>query len=103
MYEDRKKKLESFVAWVRQHITGDEKGQAQIFLDRMFQAFGQKGSLDIGGSPEFRVRKAAEDGGGVSLPIKFVKPTVACNLMRVGNSRRFCQQGRHMFPMDNSP
>jgi len=52
-------KLSEFVAWCQQHITGDEKGQAQIFLDRLFQAFGQPGSLDVGGKPEFRIRKSA--------------------------------------------
>jgi hypothetical protein len=33
-------KLSEFVAWCAKHITGDEKGQAQIYLDRLFQAFG---------------------------------------------------------------
>ncbi len=60
-------KLAEFVAWCRKNITGDEKGQAQIFLDRLFQAFGQSGSLDVGGKPEFRIRKADEDGGGTSF------------------------------------
>ena len=42
-------KLIEFTAWCQQHLTGDEKGQAQIFLDRLFQAFGQPGCLDVGG------------------------------------------------------
>ena len=50
-----REKLADFVAWCGKHVTGDEKGQAQIFLDRLFQAFGQAGSLDVGGSPDFRV------------------------------------------------
>jgi len=33
----REEKLAEFVGWAQQHITGDEKGQAQIFLDRLFQ------------------------------------------------------------------
>jgi hypothetical protein len=33
MNEDRKQHLTEFVAWVREHLTGDEKGEAQIFLD----------------------------------------------------------------------
>lgn len=49
-------KLTDFVDWCRQHITGDEKGEAQIFLDHLFQAFGQPGSQDVGGLPEFRIR-----------------------------------------------
>jgi len=36
----------------QEHITGDEKGQAQIFLDRIFQAFAQPGRLDAGGTTE---------------------------------------------------
>src|SRR5439155_26934262 len=56
--------LADFVTWSAAHITGDEKGQAQIFLDRLFVAFGQRGSLDVGGTAEMRIRKASEDGGG---------------------------------------
>ena len=56
-------KLAEFTAWCEKHITGDEKGQAQIFLDRLFQAFGQQGCLDVGGTTEFRIRKDDEDGG----------------------------------------
>ena len=57
MSDFRSQKLAEFVAWAGRHITGDEKGQAQFFLDRLFQAFGQKGSLDVGGEPEMRVAR----------------------------------------------
>ncbi len=60
-------KLAEFTAWCQKNITGDEKGQAQIFLDRLFQAFGQPGCLDVGGTAEFRVRKSHEDGGGTAF------------------------------------
>ena len=62
-------KLAEFVVWCHKNITGDEKGQAQIFLGRLFQAFGQPGSLDVGGNTEFRIRKADEDGGGAESPL----------------------------------
>ena len=39
--------LSDFAARAAVHITGDEKGQAQIFLDRLFQAFGHGGSLEL--------------------------------------------------------
>lgn len=55
---EREQLLSQFVAWTRDHITGDEKGEAQVFLDRLFQAIGHPGSLDVGGSPEMRIRKA---------------------------------------------
>jgi len=60
-------KLAEFVAWCQKHLTGDEKGQAQIFLDRLFQSFGQSGCLDVGGTTEFRIRKSDEDGGGTAF------------------------------------
>src|SRR6266581_1598018 len=72
-------KLAEFVAWCHKHITGDEKGQAQIFLDRLFQAFSQKGCLDVGGTTEFRIRKSNEDGGGTSFADYVWKPIVLCN------------------------
>jgi hypothetical protein len=40
MFDIRSQKLADFVTWTGGHIEGD----AQIFLDRLFQAFGQKGA-----------------------------------------------------------
>ncbi len=77
-------KLSAFTAWCQSHITGDEKGQAQIFLDRLFQAFGQPGSLDVGGTAEFRVRKADEDGGGTAFADYVWKPVVLVEMKRRG-------------------
>lgn len=79
-----REKLTEFTAWCQNHITGDEKGQAQIFLDRLFQAFGQPGSLDVGGQPEFRVRKADKDGGGVSFADYVWKPVVLVEMKNRG-------------------
>jgi hypothetical protein len=45
MADSRSEKLAAFAAWAQAHITGDEKGQAQIFPDLLFQAFGHTGSL----------------------------------------------------------
>lgn len=55
---------------------GDEKGQAQIFPDRLFQAFDQPGCLDVGGATEFRTRKANDDGGGTVFADYVWKPIV---------------------------
>jgi hypothetical protein len=60
MYESRQEKLREFVEWAGRHVRGDEKGEAQIYLDRLFIAFGRSGSLDVGGTPELRIRKARE-------------------------------------------
>jgi hypothetical protein len=84
MEDTRKQRLTDFVAWAAQHVRGDEKGEAQIFLDRLFQAFGQKGCLEVGGTPEFRVRKAREDGGGVSFADLVWKPVVLIEMKKRG-------------------
>ncbi|HEV7298639.1 MAG TPA: type IIL restriction-modification enzyme MmeI [Tepidisphaeraceae bacterium] len=84
MHESRTAKLQDFVDWSAKHITGDERGQAQIFLDRLFQAFGQQGSLDVGGSPEMRIRKAKEDGGGTAFADYVWKPVVLIEMKKRG-------------------
>src|SRR5271170_2715275 len=37
-------------------LSGDEKGEAQVFCDRLFQAFGHKGYKEAGASLEYRVK-----------------------------------------------
>jgi SAM-dependent methyltransferase len=81
---DRRQLIVRFVDWAAKNIKGDEKGEAQIFLDRLFQAFGQKGSLDVGGSPEMRIRKAADDGGGTSFADYVWKPVVLIEMKKRG-------------------
>lgn len=86
-------KLEEFVAWSKKHISGDEKGEAQIFLDRLFQAFGQAGLLDVGGKPEFRIKKAVEDGHGTSFADFVWKPIVLIEMKKRGEDlKRHYQQ-----------
>ncbi len=80
----REKKLGEFVSWASKHISGDEKGEAQIFLDRMFQAFGQRGLLEVGGHPEFRIRKSKEDGGGTAFADYVWKPIVLIEMKKGG-------------------
>ena len=77
-------KLSEFAAWCQNHITGDEKGEAQIFLDRLFQAFGQPGCLDVGGATEFRIRKSGEDGGGTAFADYVWKPVVLVEMKKRG-------------------
>ena len=58
--------------------------QAQIFLDRLSQAFGQPGRLDLGGLTEFRIRKADEDGGGTAFADYVWKPVVLIEMKKRG-------------------
>jgi hypothetical protein len=80
----REEKLAEFAGWVQQYVTGDEKGQAQIFLDRLFQAFGHPGVLDVGGQPEFRIRQPSEDGGGTAFADLVWKPVVLFEMKKRG-------------------
>ncbi|HWN93860.1 MAG TPA: hypothetical protein VNT99_02400, partial [Methylomirabilota bacterium] len=70
-------KLSEFTAWCQQYITGDEKSEAQIFLDHLFRSFGHAGGLkEAGATLEFRVTKNAEAGGGTSFADLVWKPVV---------------------------
>jgi hypothetical protein len=59
MSQSREQLLSHFVGWTRQNITGDEKGEAQTFIDRLIKAFGQPGARDVGGTFEHRVKRSA--------------------------------------------
>ncbi len=49
--------LSDFVSYCQKHIKGDEKGEAQIFLDRFFTALGwPEGLKGAGAECEYRVR-----------------------------------------------
>jgi hypothetical protein len=48
--------VNKFVEYVHL-LDGDEKGEAQVFLDRFFQAFGHKGYKEAGADLEHRIRK----------------------------------------------
>ncbi len=49
--------LKSFIAYCAKHIKGDEKGEAQIFLDHFFTAFGYADGLKGAGAEcEFRIK-----------------------------------------------
>ncbi len=54
--------LQTFVSYANQHIRGDEKGEAQVFLDRFFRAFGHQGALEAGATYEERVQKGSKRG-----------------------------------------
>ena len=51
------KDLQAFVEYCKKHIKGDEKGEAQVFLDRFFVALGYaEGFKGAGADCEFRIR-----------------------------------------------
>lgn len=73
--------LTNFVAWCDQHIKGDEKGEAQIFLDQLFRGFGHAGFKEAGATCEERVKKA---DGGTSFADLVWKPVVLIEMKKRG-------------------
>ncbi|MGA2499883.1 MAG: type IIL restriction-modification enzyme MmeI, partial [Tepidisphaeraceae bacterium] len=93
MLESRTQNLTAFVDWTHKHIRGDEKAEAQLFLDRLLQAFGQRGLLESGGHAEVRIKKSSEDGGGTAFADFVWKPVVLVEMKKRGVdlSRHFRQ------------
>lgn len=54
--------LQIFVDFCQKHIKGDEKSEAQTFLDRFFRAFGHEGAMEAGAVYEQRVKKGSKTG-----------------------------------------
>jgi SAM-dependent methyltransferase len=52
-----KQRLHDFVSWVQQNIRGYEKGEAPIFVDRLFKALGYDGAIEAGGGYEDPIKR----------------------------------------------
>ncbi|MCE2913570.1 MAG: DNA methyltransferase [Pseudomonadota bacterium] len=74
-------KLQAFKDWTAKHIKGDEKGEAQVFLDRLFQAFGWPGLKEAGANCELRVKNTT---GGTSFADLVWKPVVVIEMKKRG-------------------
>lgn len=61
--------LDAFLKYVAL-LKGDEKGESQVFCDRLFQAFGHKGYKEAGAELEYRIKKHST-GGTSFAPIWF--------------------------------
>ena len=53
--------LQIFVDYTKL-LKGDEKGEAQVFCDRLFQGFGHKGYKEAGAELEYRIKKHSTKG-----------------------------------------
>ncbi|MDP3348289.1 MAG: N-6 DNA methylase [Hydrogenophaga sp.] len=78
---DKTAKLQAFKDWTAKHIKGDEKGEAQVFLDRLFQAFGWPGLKEAGANCELRVKNTT---GGTSFADLVWKPVVVIEMKKRG-------------------
>jgi hypothetical protein len=74
-------RLKAFIQWVGQHLKGDEKGEAQIFLDRLFKGFGHEGWAEAGATCEQRLKN---DTGGTSFADLVWKPRVVIEMKKRG-------------------
>lgn len=82
MDQHRRERLKGFVDWVSKNIRGDEKGESQLFLDRLMQAFGQPG-LEVG-QAEFRIKPDAASEGGTRFADFVWKPVVLIEMKKRG-------------------
>ena len=89
---DLRASLSDFASWRQQFLRGDEKGEAQTFLDRLFRAFGHEGAIEAGAVYEDRVRRRI-DYLGVSYVDLMWKPRVLFEMKKAGSdlSRHFRQ------------
>ena len=75
-------RLKAFVEyWER--LSGDEKGEAQVYCDRLFQAFGHKGYKEAGATLEHRVRRSGS-GAGTSFADLVWKPRLLIEMKKRG-------------------
>lgn len=80
MDSDRTRQLREFVAYANT-LDGDEKGEAQVFLDRLFKAFSRGGYKEAGARLEERIKN---DKGGTSFADLVWKPHVLIEMKKRG-------------------
>jgi SAM-dependent methyltransferase len=81
---DLVKALQEFVDWRKAHLSGDEKGEAQVYLDHLFQAFGNGGVHVAGATLEKRLKK--NDQGGTAFADLVWKPRVLVEMKKAGSN-----------------
>lgn len=74
--------LQGFVSYREEHLTGDEKGEAAIFLENLFRALGHDGVRQAGATLEKRIKK--RDNGGTAYADLEWKPRVLIEMKKAG-------------------
>src|SRR5438093_2482779 len=80
---DLRARLQALVDYRRLHLIGDEKGEAQVFLDRLFKAFGHAGVREAGGVLETRLRRRDR---AVAFADLIWKPRVLIEMKKAGRN-----------------
>lgn len=83
--------IEAFVDYRKQYLSGDEKGEAQVFCDRLFRAFGHEGVREAGATLEMRLKK--NDSRGTAFADLMWKPRCLIEMKKAGTdlSRHYRQ------------
>jgi hypothetical protein len=79
---DLRERLEGFVRYRHEHLTGDEKGEAALFLENLFRALGHEGVRQAGATLEKRIKK--HDNGGTAYADLEWKPRVLVEMKKAG-------------------
>lgn len=79
--KEHQERIFAFLEWFK-NCRGSEKGEGQIFFDRLLQAFGNPGVLGAGAVCELPVKK--RKGRGVIFPDLVWKPRVIIELKKRG-------------------
>lgn len=89
---DLRAQLAAFVAYRQQYLAGDEKGEAQVFCDRLFKAFGYGGVREAGATLEMRIKKG-DNSKGTSFADLLWKPRCLIEMKKAGTdlSRHYRQ------------
>jgi SAM-dependent methyltransferase len=82
----RVQRLEDFITWWRSHIKGDEKGEAQVFLDRFLKACGHEGALESGGLFERRIRRERDGKAHTAFADYVLNGTVLIEMKKRGEN-----------------
>lgn len=77
-----RERLSDFVRYRREYLRGDEKGEAQIFNEALFRAFGHLGIRQAGATLEQRVRKS--DHKGTAFADLMWKPRCLIEMKKAG-------------------
>jgi N-6 DNA Methylase len=80
---DLQRNLREFVVWRQTHLSGDEKGEAQVFLDRLFRSLGHAGIREAGATLEQRIKR--RDSRGTAFADLMWKPRCLIEMKKAGS------------------
>jgi SAM-dependent methyltransferase len=84
----REAQLQAFVDYCKTYLRGDERGEAQVFLDRLFVAFGYAGALEAGGVFEDRVKRRKDGKASVAFADFVIPRRVLIEMKKRGEDLR---------------